>query len=215
MEIIDITGPIENGMWSYPAPYPKVEIREIPVPDWIAYPTYSWQFSLGAQSGTYLETAAHMFRDATTIDQVPAERFFLDAAVIKVGDKQPNEPIEAAELAKARVEIRPGDALLVCTGWDKNWYDPGFVNQSPHFTLEAMHWIFDRQISLMGADLPRFDSWEDPQEFFGDFFRRDILLLAPLVNLGTISQSRVRLIALPLKIKGVCGTPCRALVLES
>jgi kynurenine formamidase len=215
MGIVDITGPIENGMWSYPDPYPKVEIREIPVPDWIAYPTYSWEFSLSAQSGTYLETAAHMFQDAPTIDQVPVERFFLDAAVIKVGDKQANEPIRAAELAGAQVEIRPGDALLVCTGWDRNWYDTSYVAQSPHFTLEAMHWILDQQISLMGADLPRFDSWENPQQFFGDFFRRDILLLAPLVNLGAISHSRVRLIALPLKIKGVCGTPCRAVVLES
>ena len=215
MKIVDITGPLENGMWSYPDPYPKVEIHEIPVPEWIPYPTYSWKFTLGAQSGTYLETAAHMFRDAITIDQVPLERLFLDAAVIRVKEKQPNEPIEAAELAGAGVEIHPGDALLIGTGWDREWRAPGFVDQSPHFTLEAMQWIFDQQISLMGADLPRFDSWEDPQEFFGDFFRRDILLLAPLVNLAAISQSRVRLIALPLKVRGVCATPCRAIVLES
>ena len=69
-------------------------------------------------------------------------------------------------------------------------------------------------ISLMGADMPRFDSWETPQGFFADFFRKDILLLRPLVNLRAITQSRVQLIALPLKVKGVCGTPCRAVVLE-
>jgi arylformamidase len=211
---IDITGPLENGMWSYPDPYPQVQIEELPVPEWVPYPTYSWVFTLGAQSGTYLETAAHMFRDAATIDQVPLERLFLEAAVIHLRGKGPQEPIEAHELAAAGVDVRPGDALLVCTEWDKRWYDAGFVSDCPYFTAEAMHWIFDRQVSLMGADLPKFDSWERPQKFFAEFFSRDILLLAPLVNLWQISRPRVRLIALPLKVKGVCGTPCRAVVIE-
>jgi arylformamidase len=214
MRLVDITGPLENGMWSYPDPYPQVRIEEIPVPSWIAYDTYSWVFTLGAQSGTYLETAAHMFRGATTIDEVPLERMFLDAAVIQLRDVGPNEPITAAELEASGIEVHPGDALLVCSGWDRKWRDEDFVTNCPYITREAMDWIFDQRVSLMGADLPRFDSWEKPQLFFADFFGRDILLLAPVVNLRAISRPRVRLIALPLKVKGVCGSPCRAVVIE-
>jgi kynurenine formamidase len=214
MTLIDITGPLENGMWSYPEPYPKVHIEEIAMPAWIPYDTFSWVFTMGAQSGTYLETAAHMFRDAATIDKVPLDRLFLDAAVIQLSTKEPNTAITVDELRDAAGDIRPGDALLVCTGWDARWYDEDYVSACPFFTLEAMQWIFSLGVSLMGADLPRFDSWETPQEFFAEFFRRDILLLAPLVNLGAITQPRVRLIALPLRITGVCGTPCRAVVIE-
>ena len=214
MKLIDITGPLENGMWSYPDPYPKVHIEEIDMPDWIPYDTFSWVFTLGAQNGTYLETAAHMFRDAATIDEVPLERMILDASIIQLPDKEPNSAITVDELMNAAVDIRPGDALIIGTGWDVKWHDKDFISACPFFALAAMEWIFDQQVSLMGADLPRFDSWETPQEFFAEFFRRDILLLAPLVNLRAITRTRVRLIALPLKVKGVCGTPCRAVVLE-
>jgi len=214
VKLIDVTGPLENGMWSYPDPYPKVRIEEIGMPDWVPYDTFSWVFTLGAQNGTYLETAAHMFRGATTIDEVPLDRLFLEAAVIQLPDKEPSSAITVDELKNADIDIKPGEALLVSTGWDSKWHDADFVAACPFFTLEAMEWIFDQGVSLMGADLPRFDSWEAPQEFFAEFFRRDILLLAPLVNLRAIGQPRVRLVALPLKVKGVCGTPCRAVVLE-
>jgi len=164
MRLVDITGPLENGMWRYPDPYPEVRLEEIPVPEWIPYPTYSWVFTLGSQSGTYLETAAHMFRGAMSIDQVPLERLVLDTAVIQLREVGPNEAITADE--------------------------------------------------LVGADMPRFDSWRTPQLFFAEFFQRDILLLAPLVNLRAITKPRVRLIALPLKVVGACGSPCRAIVIE-
>jgi arylformamidase len=214
MRLVDITGPLENGMWRYPDPYPEVRLEEIPVPEWIPYPTYSWVFTLGSQSGTYLETAAHMFRGALSIDQVPLERLVLETAVIQLREVGANEAITADELEGAQVDVRPGDALLVATGWGSRWHAPDFVENCPYFTREAMEWVFQREVSLMGADMPRFDSWRTPQLFFAEFFQRDILLLAPLVNLRAITRPRVRLIALPLKVVGACGSPCRAIVIE-
>lgn len=214
MKLIDVTGALENGMWSYPEPYPKVCIEELPVPDWIPYPTYSWVFRLGSQSGTYLETAAHMFREAPTIDEVPLERMVLDAAVLQLPDAAPNAAIAAADLAATGVRARPGDALLVATGWDRKWRDADFVDDCPYFRRDAMEWVFSQGVSLFGADLPRFDSWERPQLFFREFFERGILLLAPLVNLREIASTRVQLIALPLKVRGSAGSPCRAIVME-
>ncbi|MBV7327169.1 hypothetical protein KFU94_02690 [Chloroflexi bacterium TSY] len=38
MQIIDISGPIEDGMWSYGDPYPAPQIEQIPPPDWLDYP---------------------------------------------------------------------------------------------------------------------------------------------------------------------------------
>jgi len=107
MRTIDVARPLENGVWSYPDPYPKVQIEEIAMPDWVPYDTYSWVFTIGTQSGAYLETAAHMFRDAITIDQVSLERLILDAAVVSLPEKEPNEAITAAELQAAAVEVRP------------------------------------------------------------------------------------------------------------
>lgn len=108
MRIIDTSGALESGMWSYPDPYPKVRMEEISQPDRIPHGAYSWQFTLGVQTDTYPETAADMFRDAITIDQVLAERLFSEAVMIKVRDKGPNQPVEVAELMIAGIQVCPG-----------------------------------------------------------------------------------------------------------
>ena len=65
--IVDISGPIEDGMWVYGDPYPTPRIEQIPPPDWLEYPVYSQTVTMAVQAGTYLETAAHMDPTALTI----------------------------------------------------------------------------------------------------------------------------------------------------
>ncbi len=80
MTILDISGPIEDGMWAYDAPYPTPRIEQIPPPDWVEYKVYSQTVHMAVQVGTYLETAAHMDPHAMTIDELPLERCYrLDA----------------------------------------------------------------------------------------------------------------------------------------
>ncbi len=77
MPIIDISGPIEDGMWHYDAPYFAPRIEQIPPPDWLEYPVYSQTVHFAVQAGTYLETAAHMDLNAMTIDELPLERCYM------------------------------------------------------------------------------------------------------------------------------------------
>jgi kynurenine formamidase len=218
MRIIEISGPIEEGMWSYADPYPAPRITQIPPPDWLDYPVYSQIISMAVQTATYLETAAHMYLDSITIDQVPLARCYQIDAVTLWIPKETDEAISADELAAALARtgesLRPGDALLVGTGWDKMWNQPAFVNHPPYFLAGAIDWVLDHQLSLLGGDTPRYDSPHNPQNFFPKFFRHDILLLAPVVNLEQVRKPRGKLTALPLPLKGACASPVRALWIE-
>ena len=71
--------------------------------------------------------------------------------------------------------------------------------------------MLDHEVALLGADTPRYDSPNDPQNFFPTFFEREILLLAPLVNMESVGSARGKLTALPLRIKDACASPVRAL----
>ena len=121
MRIIDISGSIENGMWSYADPYPAPSITEIPPPDWLDYPVYSQTVSMAVQTATYLETGAHMYRDTITIDQVPLERCYMIDALMLWIPKAADQAITVADLegalAKSGERFRPGDALLVGRFW--------------------------------------------------------------------------------------------------
>ncbi len=218
MRIIEISGPIEDGMWSYGDPYPTPQITQIPPPDWLDYPVYSQTITLAVQSATYLETAAHMDQSRMTIDQLPLERCYRVDTVTLWIPRQADQRINADDLAQALTDtgetLRPGDALLIGTGWDKHWNMPDYITHPPYFSAGAIDWVLDQQVSLLGGDTPRYDSPNDPQNFFPKFFQHDILLLAPLINLDQVQKPRGKLIALPLKIKDACASPVRALWLE-
>jgi kynurenine formamidase len=216
--IVDISGPIRDGMWSYGDPYPTPRIEQIPPPDWLSYPVYSQTVHMAVQSGTYLETAAHMDPSRMTIDELPLARCYLVDGLCLWIPRSADQAIEADDLIDAckaaGVTPRPRDVLLVGTGWDRQWDAPNYVTNPPYFTSGAIDWVLAQDISLLGADTPRFDSPRNPQNFFPKFFAHDILLLAPLVHLDQVRQARGKLVALPIKIDKACASPVRALWIE-
>lgn len=216
MNVIDITGAIYHGMWTYGDPYPEVVVEEIPIPDWVPYETYSWRFILGGQTGTYLETGLHMKRGRPAVIGLPLESLInRDAVVLKLDGKEHKEDcITRMELESCNVVIREGDCILLSVGRDARWRDPDFVTDSPYLLREAMDWIIDRKPFLVGADWPRLDSWEDPQKFFPRFFDEGILLLAPVINLRLVTRPRVKLTVMPMKIEASAAAPARAIIIE-
>ena len=76
-----------------------------------------------------------------------------------------------------------------------------------------MDYLLSLRPALIGADLPRWDSLDNPQGFFGRFFAQDVLLLAPVMNLEQFGETTGRLIVFPLPIRGACASPCRAMLM--
>lgn len=212
MRVVDLTGTIEQGMWDYGDPVPPAQIWQVATIEGTGWEAHA--LTLSTLTGTYIESAAHMIPGSPTIDQIPLERFITPAAVLQVGEKAALEHITVQELRTAAPPaLVPGMGILVSTGWDKRWNQPDFVCGSPHLEEEAMDWIVSQQPSLVGTDLPCFED-PDPVRFVdlnSRLFLCGALLLGPLVNLRQIRRPVVNLVALPLKIKGVCGTPCRAI----
>lgn len=59
--VIDITGPIQEGMWNYEPPFPVFHRSPLPQVPWVDAPVYCDIFEgIHSQTGTYLETPAHL-----------------------------------------------------------------------------------------------------------------------------------------------------------
>jgi kynurenine formamidase len=93
------------------------------------------------------------------------------------------------------------------------WNRPGYVADSPHFTPAGMRWLVDTGASIIGGDIPCFDDPTQPVGVNLLLFEAGCLILAPLINLRQARLERPLLVALPLRVKGVCGTPCRAILI--
>ncbi len=213
MKLIDITGVIENAMWHYPDPVTPPVIEPIATLDgpagWEAH-----RMALCTLTGTYLEAAAHLLPGGETILDVAPERLIRPAAILQLPDCPPGYAITAQDLAALGVQPQRGDAVLVATGWDRRWNTARYVDDSPHLTPGAMQWLVDTGAAIIGGDMPCFDDPAHPQGVNVVLFQAGCLILAPLVNLRLAPPGRPWLIALPLKVRGVCGTPCRAVLVE-
>jgi len=218
MRLIDVGGGLKTHMWAVEGnPFPLVEVAELPSLPQLPYAVYAQTLFAPMQASTYLETAAHLDPGRIKIDQLPLERLITEAVVLKLplgADADITSALIQQALQAAGAELRAGDSLLIGTGWDAKWDDPDFMLYPPHFTGEAIDWILQQGLGLLGCDSPLWDSRRAPANFFPKFFQSDVLLLAPLINLFAVQRTRVRLLTLPLKVAGVCAAPCRAIVME-
>jgi arylformamidase len=221
--IVDISGPITTGMWHYGRPYldlpvPPVKVEQIDFPEPLRGALIMDYLQMSSQTGTYLETARHVYADREAIDEVPLERAWMVPTVVLHTPKDARQKVTLDDARRSLDEqgltIEPGDCVLLHAGWDREWNNPErYLTDMPYVSRDVVYWLIDQHVGIFGADTPRADSPDDPQNFFGDFFKTDILLLAPVVNLARIPVGRKsRLCALPLRLGGACASPVRAVL---
>ena len=227
MTLIDISGPIYTGMWHYGRPFldlpiPPVRIDQVDFPPPIKGTLIADYLQMASQTGTYLETARHVDASRDAIDVVPLERAWMVPTVVLHAPKDARGKVTLAEakrsLDRQAITIDPGDCVLIHTGWDREWRNPErYLTEMPYLSRDVVFWLLELRIGIFGADTPRADSPDDPQDFFPDFFRSDTLLLAPVVNLDQVQGGphKARLCALPLPLDGACASPVRAVLVTS
>lgn len=213
---LDLTGKLENGMWNYGNPFPDIAIEQVANLATDKYEGHA--FRLHSLAGTYLETSNHVFPGRERLDDVSLDRLMRRAWVAQLPDKRPFEAITAEELERAVGPVlAQGDALLIATGWDAYWNQPGYTESSPYFDAEAMDWIIARDVNLIGMDIT---SIEDPRKPGGEmpllmnYYAKDRLMVAPLVQLREAGKGPWTLMVLPLNIPNVCAAPCRAILFQ-
>jgi arylformamidase len=220
--IIDISGPLFPGMWSY-ADLPQFRDtmsrfaleRQTEIGD---QGFESHRFSLDTHTGTYLETSAHLVPGGRRLDSLAAGDLVLPAWVLRIPPVEPRGWITAEALERSAPPLRAGDALLIDSGWGSRWNGAGYVTEAPAFHPDCTEWLRTVDCRLLGVDVPSIDSpreGEPGTRILAHLFERDGLLLAP-VRLHELSDAllydRLELVVAPLPLQRVSAAPCRALV---
>jgi len=111
----------------------------------------------------------------------------------------------------AMYNLRQARRLLVHT-WVSDVPDNQWPEDFPYLTVEFIDWLAALGVVLLGVDMPSVDR-------FGDLELPCHLRLHQhrIANLESLSLKGVpdggyELIALPLKVDGVCGSPVRAIL---
>lgn len=208
---VDLSHPLEPGM---------PHARTIPPPEFT--PTSTWaehrmrvmRLNMPTHIGTHLDAPSHFVEDGATVDQLPLSVLAGRAYCLEV-PRDHADPITAADL-KSAVDLEPGDALLIRTGWDDRYAEPDYVDRHPYLTVDAAEWAVSTGLRLIGMDTisPEIPTAMRPPDFPYDVHRTLLAAGIPIVEnlvLREIPGQWCTLFVGVLNVLGGDGAPARAL----
>jgi len=142
---------------------------------------------------------------------------------------EPGYSITAADLERAAkqagVGVGPGDVVLVRTGFGALWAKPDEYLSAAGVSAAGSRWLIEREVKAVGADNMAFDVnvMGPPDSELKVTLPGHLLLLVragiPIIenlNLEELAAARVHefvFVCLPLKMRGVTGSPVRPIAI--
>jgi arylformamidase len=166
------------------------------------------EITLCGNTGTYVDSPFHRYPDRADLAALPLDRLAdLDGIVVDVAG--------AAARAVGRGHFLPyqvgGKAVLVRTGWDRNWGTGAYAGGHPFLTAEAAAHLADAGALLVGIDAANIDDTGDPQRpAHSQLLAAGIPVCEHLTNLGALPGSGFRFSAVPPPVAGFGTFPVRA-----
>jgi arylformamidase len=196
---------------------------------------------LNVHCATHVDSPLHRFEHGPTMDEIPIETYFGEAAVVDLTDKGELEPITADDLEKRGKHVKEGDIVLLKTGWTErnaggntenmeglpaNW---DYWRKGPYPTKSMAEWMVKKKVKAVGYDCPnecshhRTIEYECTRQGYRKQLEEEdvhrihlshgIVHIEYLCNLTAIKKDRVKFFAVPLKLKTE-GSPVRAFAIE-
>jgi len=172
---------------------------------------------LYSHSGTHMDAPLHFGVNDQTMDMIPVNRLISEAWVIKLTNIQPRESITISHLQAIENKLQKGQSILLQTGWSKRLGTEDYRNGLPRISTELAHWLGEKGINMLGVEPPSVadvNNLKEVTEVHRILMQNDIVIIEGLTNLDQLSQEKVTLIALPLKVENGDGAPARVIALE-
>lgn len=173
---------------------------------------------------THVDSPLHYFADGTSIDKMPLDIFIGPATIIDLTFKGENEAITSRDFEASASDIRSGDILLLRTDWpERMWGTMDFWRRAPYLARDGAEWIARKKPKMVGYDFPQdyaIRKLGDACPRAEEFVVHQVLLgcgipnIEYLCNLGEIHCRRPTVIAFPLKLVGLEGSPARVVAIE-
>ena len=153
-------------------------------------------FSMCSHTGTHVDAPSHFIKGGKTIEEISLNKFVDDCYVFEVNEpitkKLVNNSFNIIESLNINKILIKGKGIL---------------------TLEGAKAIKEMKIDLIGTELLSFGNDLDEEEIHKILLKSNIVLLEG-INLENVNTGKYFLNAAPLKLHGLEGAPCRAILIE-
>lgn len=167
------------------------------------------QLKLGTHTGTHIDAPWHFDEDGAHTAELPPETFIGPARVITV--ERRSGTITPADLG---VDDLGGVERVLLRTWVSDVPDDEWPEDYPYPSVELADWLAGQGVRLLGVDLPTVDDAEGEGLPAHHRLNEHGITILERVNLSGVPDGVYELIALPLKLAGLDGSPVRAVLRE-
>jgi arylformamidase len=171
------------------------------------------QVIFGTHTGTHIDVPIHKIKGGRSVDEVPIDRFVQKAFVMDLTCLEPLEEMTRRHLEPYAEKVKSVQALIIKTGWGKHFGNDDFFTSFPGISEEAVSWFMEKGIKLVGLESPSVNAVKH-EKIHTLLLNNDIYIVESLNNVDKISTEYVGFYAVPLKLKGLDGSPVRAFAIE-
>lgn len=210
MRLVDLSHGLEHGTATYPG-LPGPDISEhLSFEDSRSHYAAGTEFTIGrismvSNTGTYLDTPAHRFRDGHDLGRLPLRRCaMLPAVVVDGGEVIGPDAFDDVEVQ--------GCAVLLRTGWDQHWGTERYGSaRHPHLTEAGARCLVERGVVLVGIDSVNIDdtsTGERPAHTV--LLASEVPVVEHLTGLDAVPSTGAWFTAVPPAVRGLATFPVRA-----
>ena len=200
VKIIDITRPLSEGILKYPGDDPPVFRQE----ELGHYRITS--LHLSTHTGTHIDAPDHYLKKGDTIDTIPLSHVIGVCRVLDVTRAGIN--ITANHLTGQLDSI---DRLLLKTSFSNTYR---FEKNYPSLTPDAACLITSCGMKCVGIDSPSIESYKCDGTVHRELLSHRCIIIE-LLDLSGVEEGEYTLVALPLRLTGLDGSPARVILIDN
>lgn len=168
---------------------------------------------LGSHSATHLDAPLHFFDNTYGVDEIPLEKLCGKVQAVDFTHMTQGSCVRLQDLCGITVTPK----MLFKFGWYKHWKTAIFYQDYPYFDIDALRYLVDNGMEMIALDTPSPDASTaigkiDDSLGHKLLLSREVVIVEYLNNTERLKSGEdYEIIALPLKIRGGDGSPCRVI----
>jgi kynurenine formamidase len=210
--IVDLSYPVSSDMLIYPN-------TERPTFQWLGRVNSEGynltRMTMLVHTGSHVDAPLHFLNNVPSIDEIPVEAFFGVARLYRCPVSPAGQEITLKDVLASGFEIQAGEIFVLATGIERYAEQREYNFLYPYPAEDLAHWLVERGAKAYMTDATAVD----PVGSQGSPIHHIILgagipIVENLRNLVELPDNKPFVIsALPLKLLGREGAPCRAVAL--
>lgn len=207
MKIYDISAPISSNLINFPGD-PKTKISNLfSIEKGDSFNLSEIKFC--SHTGTHIDSPKHYFSNGQTIDNIPLTRFIGKAKVFDLTGKNIITLNDIKDL-----DIKPNDTILFKTDNKNAMLENNFKENFVCITEDCAKYLAHKKINAVGIDYLSIESLDSENSTVHKTLLKNGILIFEGLLLTDVPEGEYEIIALPLKLQNVNGSPSRIILIE-